>query len=128
MKVIFKEPTSENLTQWKKYKVISQFGNSYLLVNDKNKNGFYLKKRFDIVPSKKLKVGDLLLAKDLSDWSVVSENYFFDKWVKGRYFGGNRTIEKIDVKNGHKAFLVSNTIDVWVKYKGYRKFCERNNN
>jgi len=82
---------------------------------------------FDVVESKQLKVGDVLLAKDLDDWCQAGENYYFaGNWiVSGGFFRGDRTIEAIGIKDGHKAFLVSNTNDAWIKAKGYRKFCKR---
>ena len=75
------------------------------------------------------KVGDALLAKDLDDWCKVGENWFgTDKYIWEQLdfniFKGNRTIETIDLKDGVKAFLVSGTIDVWIRAKGFRKFCE----
>jgi len=126
MKVRFKEQTNETLTKWKEYKVLETIRNCYLVINDKGNYSFHLKHVFEIVKSKQLKVGDVLLAKNLDDWCEAGDNYYFSKWCdSGGVFIGDRTIEKIEMKDGHKAFLVSDTAGAWIRAKGFRKFCKR---
>ena len=126
MKVRFKEQTNETLTKWKEYKVLETIRNCYLVINDKGNYSFHLKHVFEIVKSKQLKVGDVLLFKDIDDWCEAGDNFFRDKWsVSARGFLYDRTIEAIEIKDGHKAFILSGTHLIWVRAKGYRKFCKR---
>jgi len=129
MRVRYIEETTSRLTKGKKYQVLSEINKCYRLINDNGDTSNYLKHSFEIVKSKQLKVGDALLAKDLKDWCKAGENYYLEIWriSIGDYFG-NRTIQAIEIKDGHKAFLISNKSNVWIKAKGYRKFCKRNEN
>jgi len=127
MKVRCIEVTDPYLTKSRKYKVISECERYYIIKDDVGDEVSALKLRFEEVPSKKLKVGGVLLAKDLTDWCSAGENYHYSEWrTSTGYFSGDRTIEEIEVKDGHKAFLVSDTAGAWIRAKGYRKFCERN--
>jgi len=127
MKVKYISETADDLTKGKKYKVIGGSENRYMIKDDNGNEVIRFKTRFELVPSKKLKVGDVLLANDLTDWCKSGENRYSDKWnVSKGGFADDRTIEAIEVKDGHKAFLVSGTSDVWIRAKGFRKFAENN--
>jgi len=125
MKVRFKEATTSRLTKGKKYRVRSKWTNYYLIIDDEGNESKIYKECFDVVESKQLKVGDVLLAKDLDDWCQAGENYYIGVWVNSSCFLRNRIIEAIGIKDGHKAFRVSGTNNFWIKAKGFRKFCKR---
>ena len=130
MKVRFIEETADDLTKGKKYKVIGGIAKYYMIKDDNGNKVIRFKTRFEVVKSKKLKVGDVLLETDLNKWCKTGENWFRTdnhSWERLDFnaFLGDRTIEKIEVKDGHKAFLVSGTLEVWIRAKGYRKFCKR---
>jgi len=126
MKVRYIGDTDELLTKGKKYKVLADMYNSYQLIDNNGYTNNYSKNYFEIVKSKQLKVGDVLLAKDLNDWCKAGKNYYTGVWGNsiGSFFG-DRTIKEIEIKDGHKAFLISNTNGAWIKAKGFRKFCKR---
>jgi len=130
MKVRYIEETGHCLTNGKSYKVLREYDNRYKIKDDDGDEISGLKNCFKTIPSKQLKVGDVLLAKDLTDWCSAGENRYAEpvQWclLTFNVFSGDRTIEKIEIKDGHKVFLVSGNIDVWIRAKGYRKFCERN--
>jgi len=131
MKVRYKGETTIFLTKGKKYKVISECNNHYLILDDEGDKVTKYKERFEVVKSKQLRVGDILLAKHLSEWCNAGENFFLSEWKVSEWWPitvGNRTIEEIGIKDGHKAFLVSGsrTFDVWIRAKGFRKFCKTN--
>jgi len=127
MKVRFIEETAKFLTRGGEYKVISKSKKYYVIKNDKGDQCDYFKSRFEIIPSKQLKVGDVLLPKDLNDWCVAGENFYTGNWrASGGYFSGNRTIKAVDLKDGHKALLVSGTSGAWIRAKGFIKFCKNN--
>jgi len=127
MKVRYIEETGHCLTNGKSYKVLREYDNRYKIKDDDGDEISGLKNCFKTIPSKQLKVGDVLLVKDLTDWCEVGKNYYAGEWqVSSGIFYHDRTIDKIEIKDGHKAFLVSGTANVWIRAKGYRKFCERN--
>ena len=127
MKVRYLEAKNSGLTKGKKYKSLGETDYCYVIKNDYGDEVNRGKERFEVVKSKQLKVGDVLLAKNLTDWCSAGENYHYSEWrTSTGYFSGDRTIEEIEVKDGHKAFLVSDTAGAWIRAKGYRKFCERN--
>ena len=83
-------------------------------------------KDLEKTPSKKLKVGDVLLAEDLNEWCAVDGNFYSGKWSESLAgFVGDRTIEAIEIIDGVEYFLVSGTIYVYIRAKGFRKFCKR---
>jgi len=126
MKVRFIEKTDKNFTLNKKYYVICKDEKYYEIIDNLGNKIIVLKHRFKVVNSKKLKVGDQLLAIDLQDWCRKELNEYKDEWrTLAVIWLSNRTIEEIEIKDGHKAFLVSGTSDIWIRAKGYRKFCKR---
>jgi len=128
MKVRFIEETYSYLTKGRKYKVISESKKWYLIKNNEGNKLQCFKKSFEIIPSKQLKVGDRLSEKNLNDWCKVDQNEYRYVWqTLVIAFIGDRKIKAIEIKNGFKAFLISNTNDVyWIKAKGFRKFCKNN--
>jgi len=130
MKVRYISETADDLTKGKKYNVIGGIAKYYMIKDDNGNEVIRFKTRFEIIPSKQLKVGDVLLGKDLQDWCEAGENFYTGNWraLESGDFIGDRTIEAIDIKDGHKAFLVSGTSGAWIRAKGYRKFCKRNEN
>ena len=126
MKVRYIKETNPSLTKGLKYKVISESERYYLIKDNYGDEAKKRKKSFEVVPSKKLKVGDVLLAKDLQDWCEKETNEYKDEWKAADVdWMTDRKIEAIEMKDGHKVFLVSNTHDIWIRAKGYRKFCKR---
>ena len=126
MKVRYISETADDLTKGKKYKVIGGSENRYMIKDDNGNEVIRFKTRFELVPSKQLKVGDVLLAKDINDWCEIGENYYHNEWGRTWFWiTGDRKIEAIEMKDGHKAFYVSGNADMWIRAKGYRKFCKR---
>ena len=71
-----------------------------------------------------LYVGYKLDANIITKWAKNINNYLYDggwKKISGTFFG-NRIIEKIDFKDGKPAFLVSGTMNIWLKAEGFREF------
>jgi len=77
--------------------------------------------------SKQLKIGDTLLVKDVNDWCREKKNEFLVRWgIADCPFAENElTISDIQIKDGHKAFLICNSHH-WIRAKGFRKFCKKN--
>ena len=126
MKVRYIKETNPSLTKGLKYKVISESERYYLIKDNYGDEEKKRKKSFEVLPSKKLKVGDVLLAKDINDWCEIGENYYHNEWGRTWFWiTGDRKIEAIEMKDGHKAFYVSGNADMWIRAKGYRKFCKR---
>jgi len=127
MKVRFINKTNFCLTEGKSYKVLSRSKKFYIIKDNNGNKVHRFKHVFEIIPSKQLKVGDRLSEKNLNDWCKVDQNEYRDVWqTLVIAFIGDRKIKAIDIKDGFKAFLVSGTLGVWIRAKGYRKFCERN--
>ena len=70
------------------------------------------------------RIGDELIDDDLHGWDrAEGDNRWNNGWKKGTgFFSGNRKIEKIDVKDGAIAFLISGTLNIWMRADGYRNF------
>ena len=71
-----------------------------------------------------LYVGYKLDANIITKWAKNINNYLYDggwKKISGTFFG-DRIIEKIDFKDGKPAFLVSGTMNIWLKAEGFREF------
>jgi len=71
-----------------------------------------------------LYVGYKLDANIITKWAKNINNYLYDggwKKISGTFFG-NRVIEQIDIKDGVAAFLVSGTMNIWLKAEGFREF------
>jgi len=77
--------------------------------------------------SKQLKIGDTLLVKDVNDWCREKNNEFLVRWgiAEGPFAENELTISDIQIKDGHKAFLICNSHH-WIRAKGFRKFCKKN--
>jgi len=131
MKVRYIINTIGWLTKGRKYKVINSSEHYYVILDDEGYEVTKYKEHFEVVETKQLKVGDVLTAKDLNEWCEAGENFFLSEWKVSEgcpITVGNRTIEEVAIKDGHKAFLVSGsrTFDVWIRAKGFRKFCKTN--
>ena len=75
-------------------------------------------------------IGSVLRAEDLNSWGEGVNLYYGSTeraWCTEKYtsFSKNRCIEKIEERGGVMAYLVSGTIDVWIRADGYREFCEQ---
>jgi len=126
MKVRYIKETNFCLTKDKAYKVLREYDDRYKIKDDEGDVIRGLKRGFKVVKSKQLKVGDTLLAKDLNDWCVTEPNQYRGGWRTVEIdWVTDRTIEAIEIKDGHKAFILSGTHLIWVRAKGYRKFCKR---
>lgn len=78
-----------------------------------------------------LKIGDDLPTGIITDWCHLDGNEYSSKdgWVKGiGFFSGNkRYIVKLEYINGIIGFLVSGTIDIYLKADGFREFMDSYN-
>jgi len=72
-----------------------------------------------------LYVGYKLDANIITKWATLEKNKWdsYYRWKKSdSVFNGNRVIEQIDIKDGVAAFLVSGTMNIWLKAEGFREF------
>ncbi len=74
-----------------------------------------------------LKIGDNLPKEIISKWEKMNLNRYVHEWENGSAgFCSDRTIVSFEIHEGIPAFLVSNTVDVYLKCEGFLEF--KNNN
>jgi hypothetical protein len=82
----------------------------------------------EVVNTYGLKVGDEIPVEVLNAWEQVNNNRCDEMnglWRRGcGMFKGNRIIEKFKLIHGHTGFLVSDTMDVYIKAEGFKEFME----
>lgn len=72
-----------------------------------------------------LKIGDVIDADLLNAWTKEGHNYFIDGIWKDQIasFIGNRVIEKIDIRQGRRAFQLEGTSSyLWINAEGFEEF------
>ena len=73
-----------------------------------------------------LKIGDILKESVLNEWSMQGQNYFSDgtwRFTKSAFIG-DRTIHGFKEMNGSIGFMVSGTLGIYLKAKGFKEFTD----